>query len=202
MINKSSLYKTASVMTLGCLFFGCSLFGATNFDTPAGGISVSVEKTPTTPSDTSSNAMSETSGAMTAQSRENVADIINSKPELSTLAKAIKAAGLESTLQNGNFIIFAPDNAAFDKLPADQLQSLLKPENKDKLRDILLFHVVAKDVRGQPLQSGEIKAANGKDLNLEVSSGEVTVNNVQVKSDKIVGKNGVIHVIDTVLIPQ
>lgn len=108
MDNKASLYTAASVMTLSCMLFGCNLFGATTLDSPAGGITVHVEHTSDGPSMT--------------QSKENVAEIINTQPDLSILARAIKAADLESTLQNGTFTIFAPDNAAFQKLPPERFK--------------------------------------------------------------------------------
>ncbi len=192
MINKARQYTLASAMTISCLFFGCNLFGATTIDSPAGGISVSVEKSATTPSNTMTMK----------QSKETVVDVISTNSDLSMLARAIKATGLESELQNGTFTIFAPDNAAFKKLPPGTLENLFKPENKDMLRDILLSHVVAKDLKTQDLKSGDLKAANGKDLKVMVSGSDITVNDAKVIKQEIVGSNGVIHVIDTVIIPQ
>lgn len=120
-----------------------------------------------------------------------------------TLAAALQAAGLVDTLKGkGPFTVFAPTDEAFSKLPAGTVESLLKPENKDKLRAILLYHVVAGDVSAaQVIKMSSAKTVNGQELKIAVQGGTVTVNGAKVIKADIVASNGVIHVIDTVLLP-
>ena len=121
----------------------------------------------------------------------------------STLVAAVKAAGLAETLSGpGPFTVFAPTNEAFAKLPAGTVESLLKPENKEKLVAILTYHVVpgtvkAKDVVGLT----EAKTVNGKAAKVAVKDGAVMIDNAKVVKTDIVSKNGVIHVIDAVILP-
>jgi uncharacterized surface protein with fasciclin (FAS1) repeats len=121
-----------------------------------------------------------------------------------TLVSAVKAADLVETLKGtGPFTVFAPTDAAFAKLPPGTLQDLLKPENKAKLKGILTYHVVsgkvmAKDVMG--LSSA--KTVNGQTLTITQKDGGVMVDNAKVSKTDIICKNGVIHVIDTVVLPK
>ncbi|MDZ7581873.1 MAG: fasciclin domain-containing protein [Deltaproteobacteria bacterium] len=121
-----------------------------------------------------------------------------------TLVSAVKAADLVDTLKGtGPFTVFAPTDAAFAKLPPGTLQDLLKPENKAKLKGILTYHVVsgkvmAKDVMG--LSSA--KTVNGQTLTITQKDGGVMVDNAKVSKTDIICKNGVIHVIDTVVLPK
>lgn len=133
-------------------------------------------------------------------------DIVSTAVEagnFKTLVAALKAAGLVETLQGaGPFTVFAPTDEAFAKLPAGTVEDLLKPENKDKLVAILTYHVVpakamAKDVAGM----SAAKTVNGKDLSLKAADGKVMVNGSTVIKADIVTSNGVIHVIDSVLLP-
>ena len=126
-------------------------------------------------------------------------------PEFSTLVAAVTAAGLGATLSGtGPFTVFAPTNAAFEKLPAGTVETLLKPENKATLTSILTYHVIA----GKALKADKvvkrtsIKTAQGGILRIVVKDGKVMVNNAQVVATDIVASNGVIHVIDAVLIPK
>jgi uncharacterized surface protein with fasciclin (FAS1) repeats len=123
--------------------------------------------------------------------------------DVTKLVAAIKAAGLVDTLKGaGPFTIFAPTNAAFEKLPAGALDNLLKPENKEKLKAILLYHVHAGDAfKAAAAKTGKMTTANGKDLDVVATGGAVTINGAKVVKTDIVGKNGVIHLIDTVLMP-
>jgi len=121
-----------------------------------------------------------------------------------TLAAALQAAGLVDTLKGaGPFTVFAPTDEAFAKLPAGTVDDLLKPENHDKLVAILTYHVVpgkvmAKDV----VKLHEAKTVNGKDVKIMVEGGTVMVDNADVVKTDIVCSNGVIHVIDSVILPQ
>ena len=121
-----------------------------------------------------------------------------------TLATALQAAGLTDTLKSrGPFTVFAPTDEAFSKLPAGTVESLLKPENKEKLKAILLYHVVSGDVTAaQVVKLSAAKTVNGQDLKLTVNDGTVMVNDAKVVKADVLASNGVIQVIDTVLLPK
>lgn len=120
-----------------------------------------------------------------------------------TLVAAVKAAGLVETLQGkGPFTVFAPTDEAFAKLPAGTVENLLKPENKEKLVAILTYHVVAGKVMAADVKTVEVKTVNGKEIDIKVMDGKVTVNNAKVIKTDVAASNGVIHVIDTVVLPK
>ena len=140
--------------------------------------------------------------AATAAAPKTVVEIAIGSPDHTTLVAAVKAAGLVETLSGtGPFTIFAPTNAAFAKLPAGTVDSLLKPENKAKLVAILTYHVVPAKVMAADVKSGEAPTVNGKKLTLKADSMGVMVNNAKVIATDLVGSNGVIHVVDTVILP-
>ncbi len=137
-----------------------------------------------------------------AASAKTVVDIAAGSPNHTTLVAALKAAGLVDTLNGaGPFTIFAPTNEAFAKLPAGTVESLLKPENKAKLVAILTYHVVPAQVLAADVKSGAAPTVNGKTLMLKADASGVTVNDAKVIAADLVGSNGVIHVVDTVLLP-
>jgi uncharacterized surface protein with fasciclin (FAS1) repeats len=120
-----------------------------------------------------------------------------------TLVAAVKAAGLVETLQSpGPFTVFAPTDEAFSKLPKGTVENLLKPENKDKLVAILTYHVLAGKVMAADVKTMKAKTVNGNELDLKVAGGVVTVNNAKVIKTDVAASNGVIHVIDTVVLPN
>ena len=121
-----------------------------------------------------------------------------------TLARALQAAGLVDTLKGkGPFTVFAPTDEAFAKLPAGTLDELLKPENKAKLTRILTSHVVAGKVgSAQVVKLKTAKAVSGVTLDIKTSGATVMVDNATVVKTDIPASNGVIHVIDTVIIPS
>jgi uncharacterized surface protein with fasciclin (FAS1) repeats len=139
-----------------------------------------------------------------AQQKKDIVDTAVAAGSFSMLAKALTAADLVGTLKGpGPFTVFAPTDEAFAKLPAGTLESLLKPENKDKLRRILTYHVVAGEVRAADvvkLQSA--KAVSGDTIAVNVSGGKVRVNDANVTKTDIEASNGVIHVIDSVILPK
>ena len=139
-----------------------------------------------------------------AQQTKDVVDTAVAAGSFTTLAKALTAADLVTTLKgSGPFTVFAPTDEAFAKLPAGTLDNLLKPENKDKLRRILTYHVVAGEVRAADvvkLQSA--KAVSGDTMTVKVSGGKVHVDDANVTKTDIQASNGVIHVIDTVILPK
>lgn len=122
---------------------------------------------------------------------------------LSTLVAAVKAAGLVETLQSeGPFTVFAPTNAAFAALPAGTLENLLKPENKDQLVAILTYHVLSGDVRSKDLKDGQMaKTVQGSDIKVSLSDKGAMINNAMVVAADVNASNGVVHVIDKVILP-
>jgi uncharacterized surface protein with fasciclin (FAS1) repeats len=120
-----------------------------------------------------------------------------------TLVKAIDAAGLTETLQGkGPFTVFAPTDDAFKKVPAEKLNELLKPENKEKLATLLKNHVVAGKVESSDVKTGEVSAVGGAKLDVKASGGKVQVENANVTKADVKATNGVIHVVDSVVMPN
>ena len=135
--------------------------------------------------------------------KKDIVDTAVKAGSFKTLVAAIKAAGLVDTLKGkGPFTVFAPTDEAFAKLPKGTLESLLKPENKKKLQDILTYHVVAAKVPAAKVATGKVKMVNGKNIRVKVASGKVTVNKANVIKTDIMTSNGIIHVIDKVIIPK
>ncbi len=121
-----------------------------------------------------------------------------------TLTAALQAAGLVDTLKGkGPFTVFAPTDDAFAKLPAGTVDDLLKPENKDKLAAILTYHVVAGKVMSKSLagKKTDAKTVNGANLAIDATGSTVMIKDAKVIKADIKASNGVIHVIDTVLLP-
>lgn len=136
-------------------------------------------------------------------SKKTVVEIAASNDSFKTLVAAVKAAGLAEALSgDGPFTIFAPTDAAFKKLPAGTVEGLLKPEKKEALASILKYHVVAAKVLAADVKPGKVKTLQGSELEIKVADGKVTVDGATVTKTDIIGKNGVIHVIDTVIMPK
>lgn len=124
--------------------------------------------------------------------------------DVTTLVAAVKAAGLVDTLKGkGPFTVFAPTNEAFAKLPKGTVEDLLKPENKEKLKAILLYHVHAgAAVKAADVKTMSLSTANGKPLAVKVGDDKsVMINTAKVIKTDVIGTNGIIHLIDTVLLP-
>jgi len=138
------------------------------------------------------------------QSKKDIVDTAVGAGDFKTLAAALQAAGLVDTLKGpGPFTVFAPTDEAFAKLPAGTVENLLKPENKQKLISILTYHVVAgKVMASEVVKLHEAKTVNGQDVKIMVEDGKVTADKANVVKTDIQCTNGVIHVIDTVLMPQ
>ncbi|XZN90808.1 MAG: fasciclin domain-containing protein [Microcoleus sp.] len=133
---------------------------------------------------------------------KDIVAIASGDAQFKTLTKALTAAGLVSTLQGkGPFTVFAPTDAAFAALPKGTLDDLLKPANKAKLTKILTYHVVPGAVLSTGLKSGNVTSVEKTPLKVVVSGGKVTVDGANVVKADIKASNGVIHVIDKVLIP-
>jgi transforming growth factor-beta-induced protein len=133
---------------------------------------------------------------------QSVVEIAAGNPTFSTLVTAVKAAGLAETLSGkGPFTVFAPTNEAFAALPKGTLEKLLKPENRDLLKKVLTYHVVSGDLMAKDLRSGNVTTVAGSAVAVKVQNGKVSVNNANVVKADVDAKNGVIHVIDKVLLP-
>ena len=138
-----------------------------------------------------------------SSSSKDIVAVASSAGNFTTLVAAIKAAGLVETLQgSGPFTVFAPTDEAFAKLPKGTLDDLLKPENKAKLAGILTYHVVSGKVMAADVKTMMAKTVNGQELDIKVADGVVTVNKGKVTKTDIAASNGVIHVVDTVLLPE
>jgi uncharacterized surface protein with fasciclin (FAS1) repeats len=134
---------------------------------------------------------------------KDIVDTAVSAGQFKTLASALDAAGLVATLKgDGPFTVFAPSDKAFAKLPAGTLENLLKPENKDQLVAILTYHVVPGKVEAADVAKlDEAETVNGKMINIKIKGDTAMVNDAKVTKADIAASNGVIHVIDTVILP-
>jgi uncharacterized surface protein with fasciclin (FAS1) repeats len=132
----------------------------------------------------------------------NIVEVAVGADNLKTLVAAVKAAELVEALQGkGPFTVFAPTDAAFAKLPPGTLENLLKPENKEKLTGILTYHVVPGKVMAKDVKTMKAKTLNGRELSIKVEGGAVMVNKAKVIKTDIAASNGVIHLIDAVVLP-
>lgn len=134
----------------------------------------------------------------------DIVDTAVAAGQFNTLAAALEAADLITTLKgDGPFTVFAPTDEAFAKLPEGTVASLLEPENRDQLVAILTYHVVAGEVMAKDVvKLSEATTVNGADVAIKVMDGKVHINNATVIAADVTSSNGVIHVIDTVLLPQ
>lgn len=137
-----------------------------------------------------------------AEEAKTIVTVAVEAGQFKTLVAAVKAAGLVDTLNGkGPFTVFAPTDEAFAKLPKGTLEDLLKPENKAKLAGILTYHVLSGKVMAADVSTMKAKTVNGKELSVKVDAGKVTVDKANVVKTDIAASNGVIHVIDAVLMP-
>jgi uncharacterized surface protein with fasciclin (FAS1) repeats len=143
------------------------------------------------------------SAATVRAAEKDIVDTAVDAGQFQTLAAALGAAGLVETLKGpGPFTVFAPTDAAFAKLPAGTVEDLLKPENKDRLTAILTYHVVPGEVMAADVvKMSEAGTVNGKTVNIAVEGGTVMINDAKVAAADIQASNGVIHVIDAVILP-
>ncbi len=133
----------------------------------------------------------------------DIVDLAISQDFLTTLVAAVKAGELVDVLKgDGPFTVFAPTNEAFAKLPAGTVENLLKPENKAQLVKILTYHVVPGKVMSSDLKNGQMaKTVEGSSIKVTLMDGKAMINNATVTAADIVADNGVVHVIDTVIMP-
>ncbi|WP_420361142.1 fasciclin domain-containing protein [Casimicrobium huifangae] len=138
------------------------------------------------------------SGAMAAGT---IVDVAAGNGNFNTLVAAVKAAGLAETLSGkGPYTVFAPTDAAFAKLPPGTVDALLK--DVPKLKSILTYHVVSGQVMAKDVKTGAVPTVNGQSINITAGAGGVAVNDAKVTATDVAASNGVIHVVDTVLMPK
>ncbi len=183
-------FIATTVLAASLLVAACGSDSNTSADTAA----------PTT------EAMAPTTDAMTPDTEAMTGDIVaiaSGNPDFSTLVAAVSAAGLVETLQGpGPFTVFAPTNDAFAALPAGLVDKLLLPENKDVLTKILTYHVVSGAVMAADVTAGDVPSVEGSPIAVTIDAGKVMLNgSATVVATDIVASNGVIHVIDAVIVP-
>ena len=135
---------------------------------------------------------------------KDIVDVAVSAGSFNTLAAALDAAGLVDTLKgDGPFTVFAPTDEAFAKLPEGTVESLLKPENRDQLTAILTYHVVAgKVTANEVVKLDSATTVNGQNVSINVVDGNVRIDNATVAKADVMASNGVIHIIDEVILPN
>lgn len=143
-------------------------------------------------------------GHHAAKKQGDIVDVAVSAGQFSTLAAALQAADLVDTLKgDGPFTVFAPTDEAFAKLPEGTVETLLRPENRDQLVAILTYHVVPGNVyAADVVKLDKATTVNGSDVSIKVAGGSVRVDGANVIKTDIAASNGVIHVIDTVILPK
>jgi uncharacterized surface protein with fasciclin (FAS1) repeats len=190
----NSVLKTlliSATIGLGCMnaFVVLPSFAQTNETKP-------------TPSTTTKPSTTKTTEPATSAKSNTIIDVASGNSSFTTLVTAIKAAGLVETLSGkGPFTVFAPTDAAFKALPKGTLEMLLKPENKAKLTKVLTYHVVAGKIMAKDVKPGNVKTVEGSPFAVKVAAGKVMVNAANVTQTDIPASNGVIHVIDKVILP-
>lgn len=133
-----------------------------------------------------------------------IAELAAADNSLSTFNTVLETAGMTETLQGqGPYTVFAPSNEAFAAIPEATREQMLRPENRDKLRQVLSYHVVSRNLPANQLRSGEVDTIAGQPLNVQVNQGtqQVSVNDASVTQPNLVASNGVVHVVDRVILP-
>lgn len=172
--------------------------------TPSGGGGGTMTKPATT---TPGGSMTKPADGMSkpataAPTGKTIVDIAAKNKSFTTLVAALKAADLVDTLAGeGPYTVFAPTNAAFAKLPKRTVANLLKPENKEQLKKLLTYHVVPGAVTSNMLKSGQVDSVEGSKITVKIRGKKVMVNNARVIMADVKASNGVIHAIDTVIMP-
>ncbi len=191
------MQRSRAVLIVGVVALGALLGAACSSDS----------QTSTSGTTTTTKAESMTGSTAASTADKTIVEVAASNPDFSTLVSAVQAAGLADTLSGpGPYTVFAPTNEAFAKIPAATLQSLLEPANQETLKKILTYHVVAGKVMAADVQPGPVTTVEGQPFTVEVDGNSVILvdgkgNRSKVTSTDIVTSNGVIHVIDGVLLP-
>ena len=176
-------FAVASLALVGC---------SSNDDSTAEASPTAATSAPASPAD----------GMTDEASAGTIVDVAAANPDFSTLVAAVTEAVLAETLgAEGPYTVFAPTDAAFEALPEGLVDALLLPENKEVLTQILTYHVVAGEVMSTDIQPGDVATVEGEDITITTEDGGVQVNGATVSTADVEASNGVIHVIDEVLVP-
>ncbi len=134
----------------------------------------------------------------------DIVELASATDFLSTLVAAVEAGDLVGVLKgDGPYTVFAPTDEAFSKLPAGTLETLLAPENKDQLIQILTYHVVPEKISSSDLRDGaKVKTVQGQEITVSLKNGKAMINNAEITAADIEATNGVVHVIDAVILPE
>jgi len=165
-----------------------------------------IARTPTVPdSDQPATSLNEPPAVTTPTTGDRtIAELAATDNSLSTFSKVLDTAGMTKTLrEQGPYTVFAPSNEAFAEIPEAIREQMLRPENREKLRQVLSYHVVARSLPANQLQSGDVDTLAGERLNVQVNQGtqQVNVNNASVTQPNLTASNGIVHVIDRVILP-
>jgi uncharacterized surface protein with fasciclin (FAS1) repeats len=205
-----SIFSQSIAATLGIAAVATGLFASISSHAQTGTpgtTTTPVPTTTTTPSGGSTGTPGTTTpgGSMstpTKKTGKTIVSIAAGNPNFTTLVKALKAADLVDTLSaEGPYTVFAPTNKAFAKLPKATLANLLKPENQEQLKKVLTYHVVPSSVTSKQLKNGSVATVEGSNVTVKIRGKKVMINNANVILADVKANNGVIHAIDTVLIP-
>jgi uncharacterized surface protein with fasciclin (FAS1) repeats len=171
--------------------------------TPAPSSTSTPTSTPTPESTPSSTPTPKINQGPSPSASSTIVGLASANSNLKVLTKALKASGLDKKLSGpGPFTVFAPTDKAFAALPPGALETLLKPANKQKLVALLSYHVVSGQEKSTDLKSGSVPTLAGKPVTVKVQASGVTVNNAKVIKADVLASNGVVHVIDKVLMPM
>jgi uncharacterized surface protein with fasciclin (FAS1) repeats len=207
-----SIFSKSIAATLGAAVVATGLFASISSYAQSGTMTTPTPTTTpatTTPSGGSMGTPSTTTpgGSMSTPAKKaptgkTIVTIAAGNKNFTTLVKALKAADLVDTLSaEGPYTVFAPTNAAFAKLPKATLANLLKPENQEQLKKVLTYHVVPGTVTSKQLKAGSVATVEGSNVTVKIKGKKVMINNASVILADVKASNGVIHAIDTVLIP-
>jgi uncharacterized surface protein with fasciclin (FAS1) repeats len=217
-----SIFQKSIAVTLGAAIVSTGLFVSISSYAQSGAPGTTTTPSPTTPSTTTPSTTTPTQnpsggttpGGMSTPSKmpttvtpanaKTIVSIAAGNKNFTTLVKALKAADLVDTLSGqGPYTVFAPTNAAFAKIPKATLANLLKPENQEQLKKVLTYHVVSGAVTSKMLKSGQqVATVQGGNVTVKIKGKKVMINNANVISPyDVKASNGVIHAIDTVLMP-
>jgi len=132
----------------------------------------------------------------------NITQVVNENKSMTTLKRGVIASGLDKVLSGaGPFTVFAPTDLAFRKMDTGKFEMLMKPENKSKLKDVLKYHIVAGKLNYNDLKDGEkIRTVSGQELSVQVKDDHVQIEGAEIENSDLQTSNGVIHVLDTVMI--
>lgn len=189
--REKTMKKNLLPLIVSCLLVSASFLSCKDAETATAGTEVAKEE-------------AAAPAASTNTESKDIVDVAVGSPDHTTLVAAVTAAGLVETLKGaGPYTVFAPTNAAFAALPAGTVDGLLKPENKAALTNVLTYHVVSGSVKAADLKDGQkVKTLQGEELTVTIKDGKVMINEANVSTADLTGSNGVIHVLDAVLMPK